>query len=230
MKIFRSLGAACLLSLVLALGAVQPVRAASFSIPNGDVAGLKRAINAANSNFENDTISLAPRGTYVLSQVDNVLNGPNGLPVIQPDSGSTLTLLGNGATLLRSSSAGTPNLRLLRNGYNSTLNVSNLTLRNGSVTGTGGGGIDNAGALTLDNCILSGNASGQGGALAHFGSVLTLRKCVVTGNRAPFGAGITNFSRLNLIDSTISGNVATQSGGQGKRTRIPYVLWWAGPW
>jgi hypothetical protein len=56
-----------------------------FNVSSGDVTGLIAAINAANSNGEENTINLEP-GTYTLTLVDNnIPDGPNGLPSIIAD-------------------------------------------------------------------------------------------------------------------------------------------------
>lgn len=99
--------------LTICLAALVPVaaRAATFNIPNGDVAGLIAALNTANGNGEADTINLAASGTYTLMAVDNTsaYRGPNGLPAIA----SQITINGNGASIQRSSVAGTPDFRIL---------------------------------------------------------------------------------------------------------------------
>src|SRR5437867_1775756 len=60
------------------------VRATTFNIASGDVAGLIAAINMANGTAGPDTINLAPAGTYTLIAVDNTAawQGPSGLPTI----------------------------------------------------------------------------------------------------------------------------------------------------
>jgi hypothetical protein len=80
------------IALVLLIS-LQPIgaRAATFDIPDGDVAGLSAAINAANAKPGADIINLAPGGTYTLTvpiQVINIFGGVDfaGLPQIyQPD-------------------------------------------------------------------------------------------------------------------------------------------------
>src|ERR1051325_4305013 len=91
--------AGLLLSLLLLSAA--PSRAATFSIANGDVAGLKNAIVTANANAEDDTIVLASGGTYNLSMTAPS-SAPAVLPAISSDSGHALILSGNGATVQRS--------------------------------------------------------------------------------------------------------------------------------
>ena len=109
------------------------VVAAVFNVAAGDTAGLIAAITTANGNGVPNVINLAG-GTYSLATVDNtsVLAGPNGLPAII----NTLTMNGNGATIART---GVPLFRVLQVG---------------SATGT-------AGALTLNNVIITGGNPGQ---------------------------------------------------------------------
>ncbi len=87
--------------------------AATFNIPNGDVAALKSAIAAANTNSQDDVINLAAGGLYTLATVDNVTSAPNGLPIVAADGGRTLTINGNNATIARGNASGTPAFRVL---------------------------------------------------------------------------------------------------------------------
>ena len=90
--------AIALLTLAGMLVLVKPAGAATSTIPDGDVAALKSAIEAANQNAGPDTITLAPEGTYTLTQVDNDFFVPNGLPSIR----SEIIIEGNGAKITRS--------------------------------------------------------------------------------------------------------------------------------
>src|SRR5438045_3054904 len=93
--------------------------AATFNIPDGDVAGLIAAINTANTNNQDDTINLAA-GTYTLTAVDTSpgSDGLSGLPVVGRDGTFDnfhhLTINGNAATLTRSTAVGTPEFRILK--------------------------------------------------------------------------------------------------------------------
>src|SRR5437588_11561204 len=73
---------------------------ATFTVAAGDVygpAGLVADLNAANANYQANTIVLAAGSTYTLTQVNNFWFGPTGLPPVS----STLTIEGNGAVLRR---------------------------------------------------------------------------------------------------------------------------------
>jgi hypothetical protein len=131
-------------------------------------------------------------------------------------------------------------VRIFNVAYNTFVFLNSLTLTNG-VTRGGGGGIYNAGTLTLTNCILSGNRAPYGGGIfndgtatlnqctlsgnyyANFGGgiyndqgTLTLNQCTLSGNTSPTnGAGIYNYSvgTLTLNQCTLSGNIANDGGG-----------------
>src|SRR5262245_65953130 len=63
-------------------------------------------INAANLTPEPDTIMLAAGTTITLTEVNNQVNGPTGLPQIA--AGEDLTIVGNGSVIERSTAAGVP--------------------------------------------------------------------------------------------------------------------------
>src|SRR5207302_1658700 len=111
----------------------------------------------ANSNSQNDTINLAANGTYTLTTVDNSTYGSNGLPVILDDGNHMLTINGNGATIQRDTSGGTPDFRVLcvavSDVHITTVVINDLVIAHGSATGTDGlsgygGGILIAGSDT----------------------------------------------------------------------------------
>src|SRR5262245_15759817 len=106
----------------------------TFHVANGDVAGLIAAIHTADSNQQDNTIILARDGSYVLSAADNSVHGPTGLPVIDA-CGYRLTIKGRGATLSRSTAAGTPAFRLLDVAAGAALELRDMTLANGLETG-----------------------------------------------------------------------------------------------
>jgi hypothetical protein len=178
------------LAFLLALGFVvlpgQSARAATITIPcsgsGGGASGLIAAINAANSTPAADTITLAPGCVYALTGVDNTgANGPNGLPVVS----TPITISATGATITRSSSVA---FRIGEVSATGELALNHLTLTgghaqdgsNGAVSGgsdgdcvpsdaadggvgSSGGGIFNAGTLTVTNSSVTGNSAGSGG-------------------------------------------------------------------
>src|SRR5262249_13657010 len=95
-----------------------------------------------------------------------------------------------------------------------------LTLSSCSVTGndaTSGGGISNAGTLTVMTSTLSGNgALGSGGGLFNLGTA-TVTASTLGSNLALFGAGggIENCGSLTMRSSTIAANSAAEGAGLG---------------
>jgi hypothetical protein len=97
----------------------------------------------------------------------------------------------------------------------STVALSGLTVADGSAIGTLGGGILNAGTLTVTNSILSGNSAAAGGGIFNNG-MLTITGATVSGNAAGvLGGGIDNNGgrTVFLTQSTLSGNSASAGGG-----------------
>jgi hypothetical protein len=112
-----------------------------------------------------------------------------------------------------------------------TVGISALTIADGLVIEpNGGGGIFNAGTLTLTNSTVSGNFAGgaagsyptaagggiyNGGALTVTGSTLRGNSALGVGGANPIalGGGIFNGGALTVTNSTLSGNSASASGG-----------------
>jgi hypothetical protein len=147
---------------------------ATFNAP--DVPSLIADINIANANGVANTINLtAPSGLYLLTAVNNITDGPTGLPVIT--SPHLLTINGNGATIERSNLG--PAFRLFDVAGGAALSLKNVTLENGLAFGSGvaasGGAIYNKGNLTLNAAVVQANhAQGSAGTskvgFAHPGS------------------------------------------------------------
>src|SRR4051794_24804755 len=120
------------LSLLLVSGSAG--YAAIIPVANGDVPGLKTAINTANMNGQDDTIELFAGGVYTLSARDSFLNG---LPQLGADGGHKLIIHGNGATIQRvpaiDDSAHRFRIFETKSGANVTLTA--LTLTNGNLSG-----------------------------------------------------------------------------------------------
>jgi predicted outer membrane repeat protein len=97
-----------------------------------------------------------------------------------------------------------------------SLELADLTVRGGNVSGNGGG-IRNAGTLSLSRVAVSGNrASGDGGGIYSNGQGASVgaARSAVTGNTASgVGGGIAAGELIVVSDSTISGNSAGTKGG-----------------
>src|SRR5262249_43415454 len=94
-----------------------------------------------------------------------------------PDLSSGVTLIGRGAnklTVKRSGAGGTPNFRIFNAPAASTVAISGMTITNGNSLGDGGG-IDNAGSISLNDIALAGNtAAGFGGGLENAGGTVSI--------------------------------------------------------
>ena len=98
-----------------------------------------------------------------------------------------------------------------------TLNLNNLTVRNGSTAASSsksGGGIS-GGSVILSFSVLSGNngATGQGGGI--FANNVTLTNSTVSGNTTSDQGGGIFAGSVTMTNSTISGNQSTGDQGGG---------------
>ncbi|MCH8061585.1 MAG: hypothetical protein IH861_03680 [Chloroflexi bacterium] len=203
-----------LVGLVIRVGTTPIAEAATFNIPDGDVAGLIAAINSANGNGQADVINLAAGGTYTLMVIDNVTEGNNGLPSFT----SEITINGNGATILRSNTAGTPDFRFFHVAGGGTLRLDHLTVRNGAATGGTvlapegrGGALFNRGIVELTNVSVMDNlvSNDGGGIFNNAGGTLTVTDSAVDDNSAgESGGGIDSRGDTTVIGSSISDNSA----------------------
>jgi hypothetical protein len=191
-------------------------------------------INLANSNTEPDSITLVAGKTYSLTAADNQTAGADGLPVIAAND--NLTILGNGATIERSTATGTPTFRLFDVAAGASLTLTDLTLQGGLTYGPGGA-INNQGSLSLTRVTVQNNvALGEWGWGATGGGIwsngaLTLEATTIQNNQArgldgtggsAFGGGVYIGGGTALLTGvTLSGNTA--QGGNGGDGDVYYV-------
>jgi hypothetical protein len=98
-----------------------------------------------------------------------------------------------------------------------SVTIAGLTIQNGRAPdaadpNAGGGGILNAGTLTLIGCTLRNNTAHVGGAISNTG-VLVVDSCLIASNSAVNGGGIDNTGTLRLSGTTVTGNHASSRGG-----------------
>jgi hypothetical protein len=201
----------------------------------GTVAELMAGINAANTAGGSNIIRLVAGNTFTLTAVDNTTDGATGLPVIAAND--TLTIVGNGDTIQRSTASGTPAFRLFDVASGASLTLKNMTVQGGLAQGDGsgasaaeGGAIYSQGSLGLHAVTvqsntaqggLEGNAAGGG---IYSGGSLTLASCTIQNNLAvgnlsgtaggrAAGGGIYSGGSLSAQSSTVRNNQAL--GGVG---------------
>jgi hypothetical protein len=203
--------------------------AATITVTNGNDHGpgsLRQAILDASSG---DTINFAPNVTTVNLTTDELVVDKN------------LTITGPFAdrvTVQRSTNS--PPFRIFEI-TSGTVTISRLTISNGSpVGGVGsdgdGGGIRNAGILTLTDSTISANqvagtefVGGNGGGVLNDSGTMTITRCTISNNSAHYftgssgdiphssGGGILNYpgGSLTITNSTISDNSCFAADGFG---------------
>lgn len=184
-----------------------------------DVAAERYAVvNGEYSIYVKDTITLT-RNIEITGLPDLTLAGN-----VAATSTSTETINGGGYNIKFSCNATVRNLEFYGLGASSTIagpitiangtevEAEHVTVTNCTNTNGDGGGIYNAGTLTLKNCTVSGcQASSWGGGIySEYASSLTVENTTVSGNRAILGGGICIGISCNaqITDSTIQSNSA----------------------
>jgi hypothetical protein len=171
-----------------------------------------------------DQTNAAPGGTITFSNTtaNGATNFQDGQPRTIVLTGGTLTVSGSvtitGPGANRLAVSGNSAVRVFTVNSGPTVILAGLTIKDG-FKNDGGGGIDNSGTLTIQNCTISGNASGGsqdgGGILNENGATLKLQNCTVSGNSAGnSGGGIQTLSdTVTIQNCTIAGNTARGPGG-----------------
>ena len=211
--------AVCLLA---TLAGVWPARAATVTVntlnddngisastcTTGGTCTLRGALIAASSG---DTIAFSVSGTIPLT------NGT--LPVVK-----NLTIQGAGAIAVSGQNA----VRVFQVGSGVQATMDGLTIQNGRTTNSNGGGIANAGTLTVSNSTIAQNqaTAADGGAIDNTGT-LTVANSTLSGNTATStgavigsAGAIMNAGTLIVAGSTLSSNTAPGGdGGSIKNTK-----------
>ncbi|MBD0369759.1 MAG: DUF11 domain-containing protein [Pyrinomonadaceae bacterium] len=183
---------------------------APFGTGNGCT--LREAIKAANlDGGAAETITFAP----ALTSGGAALITLTGSPL--PEITDSVTIVGptdNTLTIDGGSTSG-----IFEIAASVTVNISNVTVKNGD-SGGNGGGIRNSGTLTLDKVtVADNNANGSlgGGIYNDTGATLTITNSTIDGNTAQggHGGGIYNLGTLTIRNSTLSNNYAKLAAGVG---------------
>ena len=99
---------------------------------------------------------------------------------------------------------------------NGNVVLTALTITNGNASSSQvGGGILNAGVLTVNQCTLAGNsASLGGGAIMNNAGTLVVNESTLAGNSGSYGGAIYNFQgTVTVNQSTLTGNSGGEGGG-----------------
>jgi CSLREA domain-containing protein len=220
------------LALVIQLAALpaQPARAATITVTTkadqagtGAACSLREAILSANgdtavggcasgSGSTTDRIVL-PAGRYALATggTNEDAAGDGDLDVTE-----SVTIQGAGRDVTVVDGSGdVGGERVFQVLGSATVTFSDMTIRNGH--GGAGGGILNAGRVTLRHTTVSDNVGDLGGGVSNPAGTLHVIGSAVSDNLATQGGGIYNAfgGSVSLTKSVVSGNVAFENLGGG---------------
>jgi predicted outer membrane repeat protein len=174
----------------------------------GSIRSVVAAVDA-DSTSTTDVIDLTGlKGAIVLSNGVLAIGRTGPVVIIGPGAGA-LTISGNHASEVFSFGSGPSSL-------------SGLTIANGLYS-YNGGGIYNAGALSIFNCAFTGDTStgdsslnslNGGGAIYNYNGTLLVSDSSFTSNTGSlYGSAITNNGTLLVSGSSFTSNTATNDGG-----------------
>lgn len=195
------IGFAALLAVASLPSATRHIGAQTFTPTT--TAELVNAIQTATTTPGSHTINLAAGRVYTVGVANNGIvaeGSANGFPIIT--NGTDLTITGNGATIARDATSGTPAFRFFAVS-GGTLRLRDLTLRDGLIRGKSGA---NAGPTAPGG----DGGVGHGGAIYNSGT-LDLRGVTLTANAATGGVG--------GMGGSSSGNTLGGNGGLGGTAR-----------
>jgi hypothetical protein len=221
-------GLLLLLGLFLGLGVMARSAYASpiITVNTCDESHLNAAIAQANSDNAGDTITFSCSGDIPLTRTLTIsgsmildgsgqsvtLDGGHSVQVLQVLSSGNLTLKALTVANGQATTASTNTGGGISNA--GTLSLSNSTLSGNAASFEGGGIYNNAGKLTISNSTLNGNSAEVGGGIYNNGGKLTINNSTLNGNAANLGGGIFNEGgTVSLSNSTLSGNAAHSDGG-----------------
>jgi hypothetical protein len=173
---------------------------------NSSEGSLRQAVLNANAIAGDDTITFAG-STFTDGTADTITLTTGGLGI-----SSNVTINGTGANLLTISGNNASRVFNIASG---TVVIGGLTIANGNAGSSSGGGILNAGNLSLTNSLVRNNAARFGGGIQNIGS-LTVDKSTFSQNQATAGgAGIDSEGTLIFTNSTLTDNTTDNGAGSG---------------
>ncbi|MET0603148.1 MAG: Ig-like domain repeat protein [Baekduia sp.] len=223
----RSLGIVALAGFCLLAGVAAPAQAATVSLhaapaaagagdcsSSANACSIADAVTAANAASVADSVRIAlADGTYSLS-------APTPTALVITFAGPSLTIEAESGTPVLD---GTDTVRLLSVGATSNVTVDGLEIRDGGTTALGGG-IQNAGTLTVKGSTFFSNRAGNGGAITNdSGATLAVQDSTFSqntttgvGGGAIISSGATTIERSALLDNHApinGGAINVQSAG-----------------
>ena len=148
--------------------------------------------------------------------IDSILNGLNITLASTLTLSKNVTIDGSGLSS-QITLSGNNNVEVfyVNNGVSATL--SSLNIVHGQGSSSGGGGVYNAGTLTVNNSTFSGNSAlGLGGAIRNYGTLI-VNNSTFSGNSGYGSGAISNPGTATIQNSTFSGNsdISVSYGGGG---------------
>ncbi len=172
------------------------IQAATFTVANGDIAGLRAAIIAANATPAADTISLATNGDYSFPNYYPTAN-PLDRTALPPIT-SFITIEGHGSILRRADQINLPipQFRLIRISATGSLTMRSTSVQNGELGPVNGDEADSTGS-----------------GLRNDGGLLDLEQCRFENNRnTHWAAGIQTTGPTVVLDSDFISNISGDGG------------------
>jgi len=172
----------------------------------GTSGDLRYVITQADQTQGDNTINFAVTGTITLNSALPDLSNTTGVMDIEGPGAASLTVA-------RSSAA--PEFSVFTVDAIIQAQLAGLTITGGSASS--GGGIDNAGTLTLTNSTIADNSNGyggDGGGIFNDGT-MTITNSTIADNSAGYvrdGGGIFNDGTMTITNSTIADNSASYGG------------------
>jgi hypothetical protein len=176
-------------------------------------------INAFGTVFDNVTIP----GSLTNLTIDNGVSGPAAPAVVDGDSAGPVFTVDYGASVTISDLTIQHGVASASNGYNGggIVNAGTLTLNNDTITSNtalyGGGGVWNDGTLTVDSSTMSDNTASAnpnngGGALFNYGSATSTNDTYADNASPDGGAALFVSGTFRSTGDTFSDNTSTYGG------------------
>ena len=162
---------------------------------------LREAITQAASTGDADTIEL-PAGSYALTFGTELLINDPALTI--QAVGGDATIDGLGATRVFAIEAG------------SEVTMQGLVITGGAApdpaTGAGGG-INNLGTVTIEDCVFLNNFAGFIGGGLHNSGTATINDTLFQGNSSTYGGGLNNDGNATIVGGSFLNNSVIGNGG-----------------
>ncbi|GBD12387.1 putative outer membrane protein PmpB [bacterium HR24] len=197
---------------------------AGTACPLAGTCSLRRAISQANGTTGQDVVINLPAGifTITIAGAGENDNATGDFDVSLSDE-ITVTIQGQGPGVTVIDGDGLDRVLHVLDLEGGTLVIKNLTMRNGAVSGEGGGILNDdssGGTVVLENVVIEANQAlgdEDGGGIENYGDILIKGTVTVRNNVATDdGGGINNDGTITIANGAtlvLEGNSADDEGG-----------------